>query len=173
MITGAECSHPVTVAGSAADTVVGVSNQPTVIELQLRWGDMDPLEHTNNVMIARLIEEARVRALDIWFGSGRRAGIGLLVARQEIEFVASLLYSVEPARCEVWCSRIGGKSAGFGCRLLAADGTVAALAETTLAVVDRDTGRPTPIDDELRELLAAHSGDPVPFRARRQASSPA
>lgn len=153
------------------DSVLGVSESTDergvhVVDLALRWGDMDSLGHINNVQFARLFEEARVRAMQEWFGGERRAGVGMVVAHQEIEFAAPLYYSAEPVRCEIWVSRIGGKSFDFGCRLTSADGVVGALSETTLAVLDLTAGRALEIPDDLRALLTEHLGGPVGFRRR-------
>ena len=144
---------------------------PFIVELGLRWGDMDSLGHLNNVQFARLFEEARVRAMDAWAAelpaSPERAATGMVVAHQEIEFAAPLYYSTEPARCEVWVSRIGGRSFDFACRLLAADGTLGAISETTLAVVDPAAGTAQPIPEQFLAVLDAHLGEPAPFRRRR------
>ncbi|MFC0315557.1 acyl-CoA thioesterase [Gordonia phosphorivorans] len=144
---------------------------PFVVELALRWGDMDSLGHLNNVQFARLFEEARVRAMDSWAerirSSPERAAVGMVVAHQEIEFAAPLYYSREPVRCEVWISRIGDKSFDFACRLAAADGTVGALSETTLTVLDTSAGTTTAIPDAFREVLTEQVGPPAPFRRRR------
>lgn len=127
---------------------------------------MDSFGHLNNVQYARLFEEARIRAIAAWVGEERDDRYAVVVAHQEIEFVAPLFYSPEPARCEIWISRLGGKSFDFGCRLATADGTVGALSETTLAVLDAAGGNAAPIPPRLREILQAHLADPVPFRRR-------
>lgn len=138
----------------------------TTVQIALRWGDMDALGHVNNVQIARLFEEARVRAMSGWFGGERPAEFVTLLARQEIEFAAVLHYSGRPVTCELWVSRIGGKSYDLGCRLTDADGGVSALCETTLAVVDLASGRSREIPEVMRTVLEAHLGEPVPFRRR-------
>ena len=127
---------------------------------------MDAFRHINNVQIARLFEEARVRTFDAWFPGPRPDGIGMVVARHEIEYTAVLHYSPEPVHCEVWVTRIGGKSFDLGCRLLSADGAVASLCETTLTVIDVAAGRATAMNDDFRALLETHLGGPVPFRHR-------
>ena len=137
-----------------------------MIEIQLRWGDMDPLNHINNVQYARIFEEARVRAMHEWFGE-RDRGFAFFIARQEIEFVRPLLYDPRPATVEIWISRIGGKSFDYGYRLRSADGELSALAETTCTTVELATGRPTDIPDELVGLLREHTGDEVELRRRR------
>ncbi len=137
-----------------------------MIEIHLRWGDMDPLNHINNVQFARILEEARVRAMHEWF-SGRTRPFAFLIARQEIEYVTPLLYTPEPVTVEIWISRIGGKSFDYGYRLRTASGELSALGETTCTTVDRETGRPAAITDELDAVLRAHLGGEVELRRRR------
>lgn len=152
---------------SDKSAVNGADRGRYVVEVALRWGDMDSLGHVNNVQFARLFEEARVRAMNDWFGGDRGDGIGMVVAHQEIEFAAPLYYSPEPVRCEIWVSRIGEKSFDFAYRLTASDGTVGAIGETTLTVLDLESGRPTPLLANGRAVLAGHLGEPAPFRRRR------
>ena len=139
---------------------------PVLVDLALRWGDMDALGHINNVQIARLFEEARVRAFHTWFDDERPAGIVMLIARQEIEFTSVLHYSSEPARCEIWVSRVGGRSYDIACRLLGADGAVAALCETTAVLVDAPSGAARAIPAAMRAALERRLGERPPFRAR-------
>ncbi|MFZ2511892.1 MAG: acyl-CoA thioesterase [Gordonia sp. (in: high G+C Gram-positive bacteria)] len=143
-----------------------VPAEPVVVELALRWGDMDALGHVNNVQIARLFEEARVRAMRVWFGEASPDGILMLLARQEIEFTSMLHYSPEPVRGEVWVSRIGGRSCDFASRLLDPHGGVAALCETTLVVVDAVSGGSRDIPEGLRRVLETQRREPVAFRRR-------
>lgn len=143
-----------------------MAETPFVVEIQLRWGDMDPLNHINNVQFARIIEEARVRAMREWFTKEDRA-FAILVARQEIEFVTPLLYSVEPALIEIWVSRMGTKSFDFGYRIKSAEGQVCALAETTCAAVDLESGLPIAVSESVRGYLETQMGSEVEFRRRR------
>ncbi|WP_026918000.1 acyl-CoA thioesterase [Gordonia shandongensis] len=143
---------------------------PFTIDIQLRWGDMDSLAHVNNVQFARLLEEARVRAWHVWFsdsGAEDSPTLPILVARQEIEFVAPLYYGVEPVRIEMWVPRIGTKSFDYGYRIATHDGQIAALAETTCTVIDPSSGRPAAIPEGSRAILEDYAGDEVPFRRRR------
>ncbi|MFT4200635.1 acyl-CoA thioesterase [Gordonia sp. (in: high G+C Gram-positive bacteria)] len=145
-----------------------MSDSGDVFEIHLRWGDMDALGHINNVQIARLFEQARVECFNRWFGNARR-GIHLLVARQEIEYVSILHYSTDPVRIVCSISAVGRSSFEFGYELLDPKGTVCALAETTVVIMTAE-GKPAPIPDEVRTILADHRGGPVPFRRRRGAT---
>ncbi|HEY3534624.1 MAG TPA: acyl-CoA thioesterase [Pedococcus sp.] len=142
------------------------------VDVPLRWSDMDAYGHVNNVQFLRLLEDARVIGFAEWFGHDRSVlAEGILVARHEIEYLAPLLYRVPPIVVEMWATRIGG--AGFDLAYEVRDGAgdedvVYARAETTLVLYDFVTSTPRRMDAPLREVLQAHSGDPVPFRWRRR-----
>lgn len=142
------------------------STDALVVEVELRWGDQDSLGHINNVQIARVVEEARIRAMSTWFGEARR-GFWVVLARQEIEFASVLHYDEKPVQVQVWITRIGNSSVDFGCRLIAPTGQVAALAETTLTAVDPQTSRPMPWPESAVRGFHEHLGEPVPLRRRR------
>lgn len=133
------------------------------LPIHLRWGDMDSLAHVNNVQVARLFEEARVRAFADWF-AGRREPFPLLVGRQDIEYHSPLAYTAEPVRIRARITRIGTASFDFGYSLIDPTDTTCAIAQTTLVAIDPDTNRPRPIPDSIRAILECHRGLPVRFR---------
>ncbi|GAA1354503.1 thioesterase family protein [Arthrobacter koreensis] len=146
--------------------------------IQLRFGDEDSNGHVNNVRYVQFLEEARVRlSLVPLPGSGsageepetfrsvtREAG-STLVARQEIEYFTPLLYRPDPVWIEIWVSALGRSSFSYGFRLTDDDsGTVYAVAEAAMVMVERESGRPVPLTERQREILAGWSGGDVPFR---------
>ncbi|NDK89002.1 acyl-CoA thioesterase [Gordonia desulfuricans] len=147
------------VAAPPADDVV-------VVEAQLRWGDMDVNRHINNVQVARLFEEGRVRAFSRWF-RGRGEQVHLLVARQDIEFRAPILYTEEPVSVAMAITRLGTSSYTIGAAITAADGVLSALAGTTMVVIDPESGRPIPIPDGVRAVLSAYQGEVPALRPAR------
>ncbi|MFT4126212.1 MAG: thioesterase family protein [Gordonia sp. (in: high G+C Gram-positive bacteria)] len=132
---------------------------PLEIEIALRWGDMDINGHINNVQFARILEEGRVRAFTRWFPGDGGGQPSVVVVRQDIEFRAPLHYSTEPVRLTLAISRLGATSYTIGAILESADGVLAAVARTVLVVVDPATGRPMPIPDGVRAILAAGQAD--------------
>jgi acyl-CoA thioester hydrolase len=137
----------------------------TEIELQLRWGDMDPLNHVNNVQFARLLEETRVRAMDLWFDGDSRSILGpILIARQDIEYVRPLHYSPDPAKVLIWVSRVGASSFTFDYEMLDAWGKRVALAKTVCVAADLETESARAIPANAKQVLNAHLGEPAPMR---------
>ena len=132
------------------------------VPVSLRWGDMDLNHHVNNVVIARIFEESRIRALATWF----RRDIGAVrpvtvVARQDIEFRVPLMYSFAPARVGVSVGRIGTKSVTIGGQLYSAHGELCAIARTVLVAIDRESGASQHLSDEVKAVFESWRG-PLP-----------
>lgn len=143
-------------------------SRPYYADVPLRWSDMDALRHINNVQIVRLLEEARIIALRDWFpGEGHRPD--LLVARQEIDYLAQLHYRSEPVVIATWVSKISGASFDVSYEVLASredDAEVFAAAESTLVAFEVKTQRPQRISPVHRKRLEEFSGPPVTLRRR-------
>lgn len=152
-----------------------MSSDVVPVSLQLRWGDMDLNAHVNNVAIARLFEESRIRAShrllarDASAADGRELlEGGLVVVRQEIEFLAVMPYTEDDVTCSVWLSRVGRSSFDFSARITGVDDTAYAQAETTLVRVDV-SGRPSPLPDDVLAAMSDRLREPLPLRSRSAA----
>lgn len=129
---------------------------------------MDAYGHVNNVEFLRLLEDARVYAFRDWFGQERSLlNEGIVVARQEIDYLAPLTFNYEPARIDAWCARISGASfdVGYAVRQPGSE-VVYALAETTLVSYDLAQAKPRRLKDSEREALRAVSSEPPAMRSR-------
>ncbi|MCI2264292.1 acyl-CoA thioesterase [Sediminivirga luteola] len=162
--------------------------------VDLRWGDLDAYGHVNNVAVARLLEEARVRILgsptahtDAVDASGRPSADGwdehadpawrifsarahdtqYLVASHRIEYRRALAYRPGPVGIVLVLSRIGAASIVVGYALGApGSGEIAVVAETEIVFVDAATGRPRRLEDEERRQLEPLLSGPVQLRRR-------
>lgn len=149
------------------------SPRPFTSEVPLRWGDMDTFGHVNNVQYHRLLEEARVRTFAQWFGTTGAEDLltsGVLLARQEIEFLDQLSHRLEPVAVVMWTTHVGGASWDLAYEVRDPDGVGEALyarAESTLVAFDLEAQRPRKLTGGEREALEAHRGEPVPMRRRR------
>lgn len=138
-------------------------------EVVLRWGDMDAYGHVNNVQFHRLLEEARIRAFSEWFhasGGDSMLRSGVLLARQEIEFLEQLNYRPEPVAIEMWVTHLGGASWDMGYEIRDGD-ALYARAESTLVAFDLAAQRPRSLSRDERSALEALLGEPVAMRRRR------
>ncbi|PXW32769.1 thioesterase family protein [Nocardia sp. 348MFTsu5.1] len=134
--------------------------------VQVRWADMDVNRHVNNVQVARLFEEGRVRILREWFTPDMPGTGAAHVARLEIEFVAPMYYTPEPATVRLWTSRVGTSSFDLGSELRDGHGNVVAYCEMTTVTVDADSGQSRPFAADTRDFLQSKLGEPVPLRRR-------
>lgn len=149
--------------------------RPYAVEVPLRWGDMDAFGHVNNVEMLRILEQARVQAFLEWFPD--EASIldrGVVVARQEIEYLAPLSYRRAPVRVELWISRLAESGFDIGYEVRdpgASGGARYAVAETSMVAFDLGAGRARPLSDEERAVYGRFRGQPV--RIRRAGDRPA
>lgn len=143
-------------------------DSPSVVTVDLRWSDLDALRHVNNVQFLRLLEEARIKAFHDWFGPIRRRQ-GLLVAHAEIDYLDQLHFHGQAVAIHVWVARVAGASFDTGYELYDSaqpDATLCARALTTQVAFDMEAQTPVRIPAELRDVLAAHAGPPVPMKRR-------
>ena len=79
-----------------------------VVDIDLRWGDADSFAHVNNVVFFRYLEEARARVIpESGPGSTILSG-GLVVAEQQLKYLAPLHYRKEPVQVGMSVDHVGG-----------------------------------------------------------------
>lgn len=122
--------------------------------LTIRWSDLDAFGHLNNAVYLTLCEQARIDAFaDLGAADWDEAGPVVVAAslqyRQPVTEVAAL-------RVEVTFGAPGRTSFPTTYRVTSDDGAALhAEAEVTMVWVDRRTGRPAPLPDDLRARLEA------------------
>jgi acyl-CoA thioester hydrolase len=114
-------------------------------EVQLRWSDPDSLGHVNHARALSLIEDARLA-----LGSGGPPGVGLILARLEVDYLRQLYYRVGERLCvRSWVTRLGTKS--FTVRQeLSQDGEVAIRADVVMVLFDFATDASRPMTEAER-----------------------
>jgi acyl-CoA thioester hydrolase len=164
----------------------------------LRWSDMDAYGHINNVQFLRLLEDARV----FTFGSqgapggGSLLATGLIVGRQEIEYLEPLVFRAQSVAIDLWVTAIGGADFDLGYEIRDPDpgdpvavhtsggtpngagesvpqeepsvGKVYARAETMQVVYDLATASPRRLTPDERARLESMRDEPVAWRRRRR-----
>jgi acyl-CoA thioester hydrolase len=148
------------------------------LPIALRWGDLDAYGHVNNVAIARLVEEVRIRAL--WRNPGddpaelpptavldaaNSSDVQSLVARLSIDYLAPMPYVRDELAATLWFEKIGGASVTIvielASPLTAPERVVYARASTTLVTVSAQTGRPVRIPDDRRAAWGPYVETPA------------
>ncbi|ABC21859.1 acyl-CoA thioesterase [Rhodospirillum rubrum] len=134
---------------------------PFFLPIQMRWGDLDPFHHVNNVTYYRYFELIVVTFL------AERAGLDLLdsplrtfAAETRCLFTKALDFGRSgPAGSFLdggFCvDHLGRTSVTYGLALFAPDDNeAAAQGHWTHVFVDRDTARPVPIPEAVRAVFA-------------------
>lgn len=103
--------------------------------------------------------------------TGPGSGTNTYIARQEIEYLAPVPYSLEPLQVQMWISHLGGASIDVCYEVPGPDGP-AARAMTTLVLIDENTGRPRRITAEEKTVWSRFMDDAIRFR-RRDSGVPA
>lgn len=130
-------------------------------EIDVRFRDLDPLNHVNSSVYFTYMEHARVQFLIEEAGAKSAADLPIILASARVEF-RNPIQGSRRVRVTVWVSRIGGKSWDFDYRVEdAADGTLYAEGRTVQVAYSYDEAATVSIGDELRAVLDRHVDDPL------------
>lgn len=145
-------------------------------QVPLRWGDMDPYGHVNNVEVIRVLEEARIAAFGVPVGTGEQVvppriplfsvlpeGTQALIAEHRVKYLRPLEYRNEPVDVRVWVVSARAATLVLGFEILdSADGSPCVRAQTQLAFYLPETRTVLRLTREQRDVLAPHTA-PSPF----------
>ena len=119
----------------------------------VRWSDLDPYGHVNNVRVFDFVAEARIR-----LGSDGREtrmhhaasqGLTWMVARQDVDYLGQIAHRVEPYLVRSAIGRVGRTSVTIVAEVVDPR-TAAVLAPTSTVLVSGDTaGRPVPLPEDM------------------------
>jgi len=120
-----------------------------VVEIPLRYRDLDPWDHVNNAVYATYLEQARIEYLDAVLDAPLEAR-DFVLAHLELAFHDAIEYGDDPV-VALRVSELGTSSLSFAYEVRA-NGTVAATAETTQVHIGADRS-PAPLPDGWRETI--------------------
>lgn len=143
-----------------------------IVEVAMRWGDMDVYGHINNVEVIRLLEEARIAAFGIPVGTGHQTtppvvplfdelpvGTQALIVEHRVKYVRPLEHRSIPARVRVRVVKAAGASLVLGLEVMdPVTGETCVRAHTQLAFFDPASGSVRRLSPAQRELLAPWQG---------------
>lgn len=128
----------------------------------VRYGDLDTYGHVNNAVYATLMEEARLNYLRTVLAdvetdlASMDGGTGIVLANLEIDFERPLR-DAEEVSVGVRVPSLGSSSIPFEYELRDDHGVVA-VAETTLVVIDTESGQSIEIPDTWRAAIESFEG---------------
>ncbi len=128
-------------------------------EFQVRWSDLDPYGHVNNVRVFDFVAEARIRmhpggAATTRMRAAADRGLLWMVARQDVDYLGQIVHRSAPYRVRSAVSRVGRTSVTIVAEVVdPLDG--AALTRTRTVLVCGDaTGRPVPLPTDMLAAAA-------------------
>lgn len=127
-------------------------------ECPLRWADLDPLGHINNVIYVDYLQEARIDMLMTHAPDPRVEDLaeGVVVVRHEVKYVAPLTFRLRPVKIESWVTEVRAASFTMAYEVFDEDQdgrTVYLRAKTVLTPYVFATERPRRITADEREVL--------------------
>ena len=123
---------------------------PFAHPITTRFADIDPNQHLNNVALAAMMEDARVR-FNLALGSAIKIGERrAMVASVAMDYLAQGHFP-DPVTVHCAVERVGNSSWTV-VQLLAQNGAPVAFARSALVAIADD--RPTPIAEDYRLVLA-------------------
>ena len=134
---------------------------PFSCPVQLRFADVDAMNHVNNAVFVTFLELARMRLWHEHLGfSGSARDIPFIVARVSVDY-RSPIGLEDTVRVGLGVKDIGRTSFTFGYGI-EASGRLAAEAESVQVLFDYGSRSPVPIANDLRAKLEALRLPPEP-----------
>ena len=145
----------------------------------MRWADLDPLGHVNNVVYVDYLQEARVDMLRTHGPAARTGALaeGVVVVRHEVSYLAPLTFDFRPVSIESWVTEVRAATFTLAYQVFHEhpDGErrVYARAQTVLTPYVFSTERPRRLTEVERDTLAAFlEPDDPPRRAKLSSAWP-
>jgi acyl-CoA thioester hydrolase len=128
--------------------------------IRVRYGDLDPQWHLNNVRTVGFFEQGRFEyliKLGLWDGKDFLK-LGLIVADVHVAYLAPVTFD-QNVRVGVRVARIGNKSLTFEYILEDIDtGQVLAKGETAMVAYDYPSHQSIPVPDDWRRKITEFEG---------------
>jgi acyl-CoA thioester hydrolase len=124
--------------------------------LEVRWRDVDALDHVNTAVYFNYLEQARLHYMrELGFLPPNSTDVGVIIAEASCQFKSPLKLG-EQVTIRARVSEFRRSSFIFEYRIEGESGRLAATAQTVLVCYDYEGQRPSPIPDEWREAFIAY-----------------
>ena len=141
----------------------GIRMAHFIHRLDVRFRDCDPLGHVNNAVYLTYLEQTRFHHWRTLWGFGTRdvsPGLpGVILARVECDYKRPATYG-ERLEIRMEVADLGRSSFAYHYEIVDEAGKTVLLAKTVQVMYDYTTGKPVPIPDAIRALLAPAGGRP-------------
>ena len=143
-----------------------VGERAHAYDFVVRWSDLDPYGHVNNVRVFDFVAEARIRMSPDGEDTTRmhaaaEQGLLWMVARQDVDYVGQIAHRTEPYRVRSAIARVGRTSVTIVAQVEdPLDDAVLTRTRTVLVCGDA-TGRPVPLPESMLAAAGRWPADPA------------
>jgi len=130
---------------------------PVSLAIPVAWGEMDAMQHVNNVVYLRWFESARIAYFE---KAGLLSGlnemtVGPILARSTVDYLLPVTYP-DTVRVEIAVTKMGRSSFEMSYRLWSeALQKVAAKGDAVIVNYDYRAGKSAPLDEKTRAAIQA------------------
>ncbi len=128
------------------------------IPIQIRFADVDSMNHVNNAKYLTYIESARINYFREVFNREMHASPGFILAKATVDFILPIILHDE-IKVVTRCSRIGNKSFDLEYEIVRVNPSLAqtvAKALTVLVAYDYETKQTVLIPNEWKKKIEAY-----------------
>jgi acyl-CoA thioester hydrolase len=131
---------------------INFENYKSVVNIKVRYDDLDTLGHVNNKTYLSYLEESRIKYMtDVLGLKTDLLDFDVVVGRVDIKYLAPL-FLIDNVSVYTRIARIGEKSYDFECWVVTQNGNEikpSAYAIVTLVSVDKKTGKTKPNEKSM------------------------
>jgi acyl-CoA thioester hydrolase len=126
---------------------------PFVVDVELRFNDVDGMGHVNNALYLTYLEHCRMRFFTEIAGSRSERDFPFILAHAALDYKAPMKIGAQPV-VRMWTARIGGKSWDFDYEIRdRKTGTLYATGKTVHVAYDYQLEKSTELAGPLKELV--------------------
>jgi acyl-CoA thioester hydrolase len=144
---------------------INTDNFSFVQDLQLRWTDLDPLNHVNNSIYIQYFETARGRYMLEASKKWNWKKDMFLIANINCDYIKELTLGTANTQCAVRMAKMGTKSFVLEYLITSGEGTVHARGTSTQVMFDMKERKTIEIPEWLKdEVMAFEKEDTIIFK---------
>ena len=137
------------------------AHAPFELALEVLAEDIDQLNHVNNVVYLKWVQEAAIAHWTAAAPPAAQAALFWVVVRHEIDYRRPALLG-DRILARTWVGPASQRNFERNTEILrAGDGALLARARTLWCPMDRRTGRPTIVSEEVRAAFATGVVEPI------------
>ena len=128
-------------------------------DFHVRWSDLDPYDHVDNVRVFDMVAEGRIRMDATGTGQTRmedaaERGLVWMVVRQDLDYITPITYRLTPYRVRTACAKVGRTSMTLAAQVEDPETGAVNARSLTVLVCGDERGRPVPVPPSVPAIAA-------------------